>query len=204
MCEAVAEQCIALERAALKTCSKCGVEKLVSEFSKNSAAPDGIRIYCKECCAREAKARQKKNMARDTVVVPQSKKCPGCKKEKSSLDFYKNHRNIDGLYSYCKECDVKAKAGYTERNLARDIVVVPRFKTCPVCKIEKSSNGFTKNYLCKICSIDLHNKRACVDHDHLTNMVRGILCHGCNCGLGQFNDSVELLTIGIDYLRKTA
>jgi hypothetical protein len=57
-----------------------------------------------------------------------------------------------------------------------------------------------QDYKCKICSTDLHNKRACVDHDHLTNMVRGILCDRCNCGLGQFRDSTSNLYSGIRYL----
>jgi hypothetical protein len=52
----------------------------------------------------------------------------------------------------------------------------------------------------KICSIDLTDKKACTDHDHLTNMIRGILCQGCNCGLGQFKDSVKLLQLAVGYL----
>ena len=58
----------------------------------------------------------------------------------------------------------------------------------------------SQNGLCKICSTDLTNKKTCVDHDHLTNLIRGILCDGCNCGLGHFDDSVKLLTNAIGYL----
>ena len=34
-----------------KTCSKCKIEKPLSEFSKNKSKKDGLQDRCKECCA---------------------------------------------------------------------------------------------------------------------------------------------------------
>jgi hypothetical protein len=57
--------------------------------------------------------------------------------------------------------------------------------------------------LCAICKFDLLKGiyGVAVDHDHVTGKVRGLLCHPCNRGLGQFQDSENLLEQAIHYLR---
>lgn len=62
---------------------------------------------------------------------------------------------------------------------------------CHICskpETVKSKNG-------KIKSLAL-------DHCHVTNTNRGMLCHSCNVGLGLFKDSTELLNAAIMYLNK--
>ena len=44
--------------------------------------------------------------------------------------------------------------------------------------------------------------RLVVDHNHKTGKVRGLLCHKCNVGLGQLDDSIQKLQSGVRYLRK--
>jgi len=41
-----------------------------------------------------------------------------------------------------------------------------------------------------------------IDHDHLTNIVRGILCGACNTAVGMVRDNVTVLQALIDYLLK--
>lgn len=50
---------------------------------------------------------------------------------------------------------------------------------------------------CAVCCIApaLH-----VDHDHERRVVRGILCGGCNTGMGQFHDDPAIIRRAIDYL----
>lgn len=54
---------------------------------------------------------------------------------------------------------------------------------------------------CAICRIEFDGEPS-VDHDHQTNMVRGLLCTTCNTGLGMFKDSPERLRGAIKYLKK--
>lgn len=46
------------------------------------------------------------------------------------------------------------------------------------------------------------NKSWCVDHDHQTGEVRGILCGLCNTGIGALGDNLEGLKKAVKYLRR--
>jgi hypothetical protein len=45
---------------------------------------------------------------------------------------------------------------------------------------------------------DIHS--IAIDHSHITNHIRGLLCNKCNLGLGFFRDDLNLLQNAIDYL----
>ena len=45
-------------------------------------------------------------------------------------------------------------------------------------------------------------KAACVDHDHETGKVRGLLCQYCNRALGLLKDNIEVLESLADYLKR--
>jgi len=51
--------------------------------------------------------------------------------------------------------------------------------------------------LCAICRV---KKASHLDHDHDSGKIRGLLCGGCNRGLGLFEDSVKNLRSAINYL----
>lgn len=42
----------------------------------------------------------------------------------------------------------------------------------------------------------------CVDHDHETGKVRGVLCRGCNGALGKFGDTVAGVRRALAYLER--
>lgn len=58
---------------------------------------------------------------------------------------------------------------------------------------------------CAICHVDLsprgrEKSSACVDHNHETGAVRGLLCRACNHGIGQLCDDTKILQSAISYL----
>lgn len=60
----------------------------------------------------------------------------------------------------------------------------------------------TSNGLCAICGEYQELGKLCVDHDHSTGKVRGLLCNNCNSGIGYLKDSPEILIIASEYLKK--
>jgi hypothetical protein len=45
-------------------------------------------------------------------------------------------------------------------------------------------------------------KKLFVDHCHKTNKIRGLLCQKCNFLIGLANDSPQVLSLAIHYLRE--
>jgi len=65
-----------------------------------------------------------------------------------------------------------------------------------------------QNGVCKICGDRETRKnkfvsecRLTIDHDHSTKKIRGLLCHKCNFGLGNFRDRIDLLEKAKTYLK---
>lgn len=60
-----------------------------------------------------------------------------------------------------------------------------------------------QNGVCDICKENpSKGKQLCVDHDHNTGKVRGLLCNNCNFGIGFLKDSINNLSEAIKYLSK--
>lgn len=45
-------------------------------------------------------------------------------------------------------------------------------------------------------------RRLCIDHDHITGRVRGLLCSGCNRAIGLLGDNVQMVDRAAAYLRR--
>lgn len=59
-----------------------------------------------------------------------------------------------------------------------------------------------QEYVCAICKGDNDGKRFYVDHCHTLDIVRGLLCHGCNTTIGHAKDSIAILKEAIKYLER--
>ena len=85
-----------------------------------------------------------------------------------------------------------------------------RNKKCRHCLRYKTKFGITypdvlsmiedQHGECPGCGKDLIENKACVDHDHDTGEVRGVLCANCNKAIGQAQENVEVLKNLVKYL----
>ena len=59
-----------------------------------------------------------------------------------------------------------------------------------------------QRYVCAICKQPsrILGRELGIDHNHETGIVRGLLCHNCNRGLGHFKDNPELCFEAARYL----
>ena len=152
---------------------------------------------------------------------------PQSKEQIAAYNKEYNEKNKERLAAYNKEYREKNKERlaswskeYYEKNKERIITYAKEYREenkeeIAIKKEEqrlKSKYGITskeKNVLlqkqnnkCKICLVEFSNITPNVDHCHITNEVRGILCGPCNRGLGIFKDNIKLLTKAVKYLEE--
>lgn len=65
-----------------------------------------------------------------------------------------------------------------------------------------------QNAPCDICNKkagigSLKSQRNHIDHDHVTNKIRGTLCYRCNSAVGLLRDDVTLFQKAIEYLSRS-
>jgi len=118
-----------------------------------------------------------------------TKKCSCCKLIKPARGFHKWALGPDKLQNRCKSCN-------KENNLK---VTLKKFG---IPQEEYDQLQKDQNRLCAICFVD-EGKTLCIDHNHATNKVRGLLCNKCNKGIGLLGDSVELIRSALNYLEKS-
>jgi Recombination endonuclease VII len=61
-----------------------------------------------------------------------------------------------------------------------------------------------QNGVCRICKTKPAGRRLAVDHCHLTDTIRSLLCNNCNLGVGNFKDNPARMREAADYLEEAA
>lgn len=137
------------------------------------------------------------------------KKCPKCKETKELSLFSKDANRPDGVYFWCKPCtNVNRKARYPKYKARKTMHRLTKY--WPGTSPEEAQNRFNilfnkQNGSCAICLTHQSelNKSLCVDHDHKTGAVRGLLCGYCNSALGYLGDSYWIVKNAERYLAVT-
>lgn len=139
------------------------------------------------------------------------KQCIRCHKFQINNQFRKNRIRPDGLEYYCIVCSRELHKNYDrKRNQLESRKASLRRATFNreynITSAEYQTMLEKQDFKCAICrSNGSTNKRAfCVDHDHVTGKIRGILCDNCNVALGRFQDNESYLMAAIMYLKEAA
>lgn len=113
------------------------------------------------------------------------------KVKKSKKNYYNKNRKkvLDRVALWSKEHPRRWYAAHLQREFG---ITIELFDMMLVAQLG----------LCIICLLPMTGLREpCVDHDHKTGKVRGLLCSNCNAGLGHFQDNPASLGRAIKYLR---
>lgn len=136
------------------------------------------------------------------------KTCSKCPFSGPLEDFPPDVRRKDGRQPYCRRCDNKASSARYEKNkeqAKRDMWRYDLKRLYNMTPDQYNSMLEQQNYCCALCGNTepgYGSTRFSVDHNHKTGKVRGLLCKGCNLGLGKFKDDSLLLRLAVVYLEE--
>ena len=146
------------------------------------------------------------------------KRCPHCKRVKHLSEFQMSN----GSPRYCKECHNAKCREWTRinkgrrREIGRNAARIRRANNPEQKEIDKRNRlmvryGVTPDQVdqailnqsgkCLICGDG--TVKLFIDHCHSTMKFRGMLCCGCNSGIGNFKDDISRLENAIKYLKSS-
>ncbi len=123
----------------------------------------------------------------DKIETEDTKLCSKCKKIKSLFEFNFSPVARKFARTICSKCEkengILRKYGITLKDY--DAMLEKQNGKCKICGTKKLAKD---------------QGRFCVDHDHITSKIRGLLCYNCNHMLGNAKDDIKILASAIQYL----
>ena len=188
----------------MKICTKCGVEKPLSEYyRKSQARGGGHRSACKTCCNR------KKHTEDVPFTTLTEQECTKCHTVKPMSEFPVDRYKSSGYSPSCKDCRNK----YRRDNRARLSIQEKKYwENNPDKKLAKIRRRQARFYgmsyeeyeaalktECEICG---KKDDLAIDHCHDSGKVRGVLCRPCNRAIGMLGDDFDRVQSAANYLKK--
>lgn len=162
----------------MKICGKCNLKKEKKDFGRNTKTPDGLKCYCYECSKKIARIWLENNRGR--VNSERRRKYNDIPEHRArikekSLEYRKKHRE-----------------GACDKVRERTYGITPK-EYNDICQ--------SQNMVCAICGSP-SRRRLCVDHNHNTGEIRGLLCDNCNRAIGLLKEDISILEKACSYLAR--
>ncbi len=125
--------------------------------------------------------------------------CAECIKDKPEEEFVKKIGS--GLAKRCLLCRER-QGKYQLKSYGKGMrpIDYKRLREYGLTKEAYQEMLDKQDHKCVICRTPEEDRALCIDHNHSTGKVRGLLCDLCNRGLGQFQDRTDLLLRAVKYL----
>lgn len=125
--------------------------------------------------------------------APMNRECSECKKAYRRWHYQQNKAEYKEKHAAWYQ---KNKDAHNERQFSRYVKDTFNLTTT------EYKDFISKNPYCHICGVSFKATKACLDHDHFTGHVRGVLCSRCNMALGLLDDLPVRLQQAKEYLEK--
>jgi hypothetical protein len=178
-----------------KECTNCNQILLIEKFKRiktffAKTPKCGYATYCHKCelSLKEARRRKAGYKPKRILTIVKDKKdniiekeCTHCGLVKPLQDFKSDKYGFAKRGSYCKKCEI-------DKYYIKKYGINTKDKE----QMYKNQNG-----ICSICGQQYEIKQLHVDHDHIKQKVRDLLCSGCNKIYGVIGDGLDPKTTNV-------
>jgi hypothetical protein len=165
-----------------KQCIKCGEVKPLNEFTFHNRNKGQHRNFCHDC---------------EKEWISKYHKTPHGKQKRK--EWVENNKEKILEYKKLYKHDALKQARLKVYHRTRWLLVNFNMTVNDYMTMYEQQDG-----KCAICGTNEMNgkrKNFCIDHNHTTGKVRGLLCHNCNVSVGLMKESPELFNKAATYLR---
>lgn len=157
-----------------KFCNFCDLSKPLDDFTKRSDLPGGKNYCCRDCGKNKRNSWYKKHSKREAARAKRYR-------ENLPPEVLKERKRLEAIKHAERRFNNQLMWRYKLPRTRYDALLVFQGHRCAVCKVNKAGG----------------RGRWHVDHDHACcpgkfscgKCIRGLLCHGCNIGVGALGNN---------------